>query len=75
MIVGYREFQSRSVRIFISSTFQDMNAERNLLVEDVFPRLGAYFAPQGISISEVDLRWGIPESLASDRRTLRICIE
>ena len=75
MIVGYREFQSRSVRIFISSTFQDMNAERNLLVEDVFPRLSAYFAPQGISISEVDLRWGIPESLASDRRTLRICIE
>lgn len=75
MIKGYREFQSRSVRIFISSTFQDMDAERNLLVEDVFPRLRARYGPKGISISEVDLRWGIPQSLSADRRTLRICID
>jgi hypothetical protein len=30
---------SRTVRIFISSTFRDMHAERDLLVQVVFPEL------------------------------------
>ncbi len=31
--------QDRQIRVFISSTFRDMQAERNLLVKKVFPQL------------------------------------
>lgn len=75
MIPGFNEYESRCVRIFISSTFQDMKAERSVLAEDVFPRLRAKYTPRGIGILEVDLRWGIPESLSNNGHVLRLCIE
>ena len=38
----------RSIRVFLSSTFGDMQAERNELVGRVFPRLRQWLAPLGI---------------------------
>ena len=37
---------SRTFRIFVSSTFSDLKAERNALQEHVFPRLPAVSTPR-----------------------------
>jgi len=36
--------QARTFRVFVSSTFSDLKAERNALQERVFPRLRALAA-------------------------------
>jgi len=49
----------KTVRVFISSTFRDMHAERNHLVKVVFPALRERLAPYGIDLYDIDLRWGV----------------
>jgi hypothetical protein len=51
--------RSRSVRIFLSSTFRDFGAERELLVRKVFPALRARLKERFVELMGVDLRWGI----------------
>lgn len=65
----------RSIRIFISSTFRDMQIEREYLIKNVFPRLRALCESRGIIWAEVDLRWGIPEDEQAEARVLPICLE
>lgn len=45
--------------VFISSTFKDMQAERDYFHEKVFPRLRAKVKVYGENIQELDLRWGV----------------
>jgi len=61
----------RSVRVFISSTFVDMQAERDHLVRFVFPRLREDLLQWRIHLSDVDLRWGV----TSDQNSLEACKE
>lgn len=49
----------RTVRVFISSTFHDMQAERDHMVRFVFPRLREELLPRRIHLLDVDLRWGV----------------
>ena len=49
----------KTVRVFISSTFRDMQAERDHLVRFVFPRLREELLPRRIHLVDVDLRWGV----------------
>jgi tetratricopeptide (TPR) repeat protein len=51
----------RRVRVFVSSTFRDMQAERDHLVKFIFPQLRKICEARGIGWTEVDLRWGIPD--------------
>lgn len=74
MIFAYEKKINRKVRVFISSTFSDMQHERNIIVHSVFPRLRKEFSEKLIDITEVDLRWGIPEEDAENSRILEICI-
>ena len=48
-----------TVRVFISSTFLDMHAERDYLVRFVFPRLREELLKRHIHFDEMDLRWGV----------------
>ncbi len=66
---------SRSLRIFISSTFRDMKKERERLINVVFPRVRAFARERDVDVTEVDLRWGITEEQAQRGETLRICLE
>ena len=66
---------SRTVRIFISSTFHDMHAERDYLVRHAFPELRARCRARQIELVEVDLRWGITRSQAESGKTLPRCLE
>ena len=48
---------TRTIRVFISSTFSDLKAERNALQERVFPRLKRYCQRRGWSFQAIDLRF------------------
>lgn len=63
-------------RYFISSTFLDMDGERNALVLDVFPRLRHWIAGCGLKVHlmEVDLRWGITEEASSTNLSTSVCL-
>ena len=62
----------RAVRVFVSSTFKDMQEERNHLVASVFPVLRDWCLKHGIFFNEVDLRWGIPVGATP---ALEVCLE
>jgi hypothetical protein len=49
----------RTIRIFISSTFQDMSDERDVLTRHVFPTLRKEYEDLDIEILDIDLRWGV----------------
>ncbi|XP_028988903.1 telomerase protein component 1 [Betta splendens] len=62
----------RGVRVFISSTFRDMHAERDMLVRSVFPELRRRAAPHCLHLQEVELRWGVTEEESS--RAAELCL-
>ena len=66
--------ESKSIRIFISSTFIDMQDEREELVKRVFPQLRRICEERGVTWGEVDLRWGITDEQRSEGKVLPICL-
>lgn len=64
----------REVRVFISSTFRDMHAERDHLVRFVFPRLRDTLLPRRVRLVDVDLRWGVIEN-DDAREVCRVVID
>jgi tetratricopeptide (TPR) repeat protein len=65
---------SRNVRVFISSTFLDMYAEREELAKRVFPQLRDFCNGRQVTLTEVDLRWGIPQEEVDAGKVLPICL-
>jgi hypothetical protein len=61
----------RTVRVFISSTFRDMQAERDHLVRFVFPRLRETLLKRRIHLVDVDLRWGV----TGDQDAFDLCMD
>ena len=61
-------------RLFVSSTFSDMKAEREILQAKVFPKLRDYCKSKGAMFQAVDLRWGISEEAGLDQQTMNICL-
>lgn len=59
----------RTVRVFISSTFRDTQAERDYLVRFVFPQLREELLTHRIHLIDVDLRWGV----TSEQNAREIC--
>jgi len=58
----------RQCRVFISSTFVDMHAERNLLSRFVLPELSARARRLFVNVRDVDLRWGVSQADAQSHR-------
>ena len=66
---------SRTFRIFVSSTFSDLVAERNALQERVFPRLRQLCQQQhGCRFQAIDLRWGVSNEASLDQQAMSICL-
>ena len=65
----------RVVRVFVSSTFRDMKAEREELVKRIFPQLRRLCEERGVIWGDVDLRWGVTEEQKAERKVLPICLE
>lgn len=69
------EIKNRAMRIFISSTFSDMQEERDELLKFTFPELRKICQERGVVWGEVDLRWGITDELVAEGQVLPICLE
>jgi tetratricopeptide (TPR) repeat protein len=67
--------ENRQIRIFISSTFRDMQSERNYLVDKVFPTLKKYCQERDVTLIELDLRWGINENDSKQGKVVEICLQ
>ncbi len=67
--------ENRQIRIFISSTFQDMQAERDYLITKVFPRLQAEASKRDVTIVPLDLRWGVTEDESKSGKVIQICLQ
>ena len=67
-------FTPRVIRIFISSTFRDMMPEREYLMKYIFPELRRKCKKKFVDITEIDLRWGIPEEDSEEGKVIEICL-
>lgn len=65
-----------NVYIFISSTFNDMHAERDYLVKRVFPQLATWCEERRLRLIDIDLRWGVSETDATqNKRVIQVCLD
>lgn len=62
------------MRVFVSSTFLDMHAERDDLIKRIFPQLRKRCEERGVTWGEVDLRWGITDEQRAEGKVLPICL-
>jgi len=70
MVVGWQK-----VYVFISSTFNDMHAERDYLVKRVFPQLAEWCEKRKLRLMDIDLRWGVAEEDASHHgHVVQVCL-
>ena len=65
--------KSRTIRLFVSSTFDDLKVERNILQAEVFPKLLRRCQAKGWTFQAIDLRWGVSSEAALDHSAMRIC--
>ncbi|CAL8093119.1 unnamed protein product [Calicophoron daubneyi] len=66
----------RCCRVFISSTFRDMHAERDIICGLLLPSLREYATRElHVHLTEIDLRWGVPEEATQSSQALQMCLE
>lgn len=66
--------EKKRARVFVSSTFTDMQQERDILARRVFPRLRASVSA-AVSLYEVDLRWGITQDVVENGQAVATCLQ
>jgi WD40 repeat protein/Cdc6-like AAA superfamily ATPase len=68
--------QWEKVHVFISSTFNDMHAERDFLVKSVFPELSEWCEARKLRLVDIDLRWGVTEQDATqNKNVVKVCLD
>ena len=65
---------NRVIRVFISSTFRDMQDERDELMKKTFPLLRRKAAERDVTLTELDLRWGITPEESESGKVVEICL-
>lgn len=69
------DLRKKFVRIFLSSTFTDTNAERDYLIEKIYPQLKEYCKQNyDLDFQSVDMRWGIPSDAYEYHGTTELCL-
>ena len=66
---------NRQIRVFISSTFSDMQEEREYLFNNVFPKVRKVAESRDVKLVEIDLRWGITYEESCNGKVLEICFK
>ena len=65
--------------VFVSSTFKDMQFERDALSVRVAPRIDTFLSLYGENVHFGDLRWGVNTSemddLESSKKVLKVCLD
>ena len=66
-------------KLFVSSTFKDMQLERDSLQKHIIPDLNMKLSDYGTKIAQTDLRWGISTSQMSadegEQKVLNVCLD
>jgi tetratricopeptide (TPR) repeat protein len=70
-----KQDQTPEIRVFISSTFQDLQPEREYLVKKIFPGLRKLCRERGVEFTEIDLRWGVTVEEAQQGKVVKVCLE
>jgi hypothetical protein len=65
---------TRKVGVFVSSTFEDLKAERDALQCDVFPSLSKQCGENNARFQAIDLRLGAHDEEVIDKQTMKICL-
>lgn len=63
----------KEIRLFVSSTFTDYFAERELLIKNTIPQLREWCANRRLNLIDIDLRWGVPAESTTET-ILRACL-
>lgn len=66
---------NREIRIFLSSTFQDLMKERDYLVRNTFRRLREIATSRNVILTVLDLRWGITEEESKNGEVVKVCLD
>ena len=66
--------ENRHILVFVSSTFRDMQEEREYLREKVYPELRVEFARRYVDLTFIDLTWGVTEEQSKSGQTMEICL-
>lgn len=69
------QVKSRVVRIFVSSTFLDLEHDRRELMNVIMPQIKKLAMEKNFTIQEVDLRWGVTKEEASSNKVILRCLE
>src|SRR6266436_4405275 len=72
---AHHNLEQRHIRVFISSTFRDMQEERDILIKKIFPQVRKLCEERAVTWTEVDLRWGITTEQAAEGKVLPLCLE
>lgn len=64
----------KRINIFLSSTFEDMSGERDLLVQAMKSSLVGWGREYGLDVNIIDLRWGISVKESEQGRALPLCL-
>lgn len=66
----------KNIDIFISSTFCDMQSERDYIRKHIIPQLNNEITKYGIHVNAIDLRWGINNALeiSEEAKESKSCI-
>ncbi|MDE5632604.1 MAG: DUF4062 domain-containing protein, partial [Muribaculaceae bacterium] len=73
--LGEFDPSKRELRIFISSTFRDMQKIRDVLMCKAFPYIQREADERQVKIIPIDLRWGITEEESQSGKVLGICLD
>ena len=65
---------TKTFRLFISSTFSDFKAEREVLHKKVFPKVQKACGSE-FQFQPIDLRWGVNNESQLDQKTLDMCLD
>jgi hypothetical protein len=65
---------TRTFRVFVSSTFEDLVEERNALQREVWPALRKLCEEHGARFQAVDLRWGVRDETVLGQRMMETCL-
>ena len=66
--------KNRAIRLFVSSTFNDMHEERDALCRFVFPYLEDFCSKRNVGFTGIDLRWGVTEEEVQQGKTVGLCL-
>lgn len=65
----------KSIKVFLSSTFLDMQEERDYLNRVIFPKFEIECKKRGVDFYPIDLRWGITDDQTKNNETIYFCLK